>query len=155
MDDRERGTRRVTQDDVAKLAGVSRSVVSYVLSASSRSVAPETRERIPAAISELGYRPNKFAQNLMRAKRGAIAHKQFGVVLSDVFMLRRPYYADILAGIHRTDGADDELQRVLIDLHASGDPYEFRLVERPEKRDGGEHLKQRSGKAGRVLSGKY
>ena len=102
MDDRKRGTRRVTQDDVAKLAGVSRSVVSYVLSAGSRSVAPETRERILAAISELGYRPNKFAQNLMRAKRGAIAHKQFGVVLSDVFMLRRPYYADILAGIHRT-----------------------------------------------------
>jgi len=102
MDTRKPGTQRVTQNDVAKLAGVSRSVVSYVLSAGSRSVAPETRERVLAAISELGYRPNKYAQNLMRAKHSTIAHKQFGIVLSDVFMFRRPYYADILAGIHRT-----------------------------------------------------
>ena len=107
MDGRERQHRRVTQDDVARKAGVTRSVVSYVLNSGSRTVAPETRARILSAIAELGYRPNKHAQNLMRTKYNAIAHRQFGIVLSDVFMLRRPYYADILAGIYATAHEND------------------------------------------------
>jgi DNA-binding LacI/PurR family transcriptional regulator len=102
MGERATSTRRVTQADVARRVGVSRSVVSYVLNAGSRTVAPETRDKILNAIAELGYRPNKHAQNLMRTKYNVVAHRQFGIVLSDVFMLRRPYYADILAGMHAT-----------------------------------------------------
>ena len=54
----------VTQEDVAKYAGVSRAVVSYVLNNGPRGVSEETRNRVLAAIQELGYRPNKHAQRL-------------------------------------------------------------------------------------------
>lgn len=53
--------------DVARLAGVSRTQVSYVLSnTSSTHVSPEKRERILAAAKELGYRPHHMAQSLRR-----------------------------------------------------------------------------------------
>jgi DNA-binding LacI/PurR family transcriptional regulator len=102
MDRDEQGKRSITQDDVARRAGVSRSIVSYVLNGGPRPVAQETRDRILEAIQELGYRPNKFAQKLNRSQNDSVAEKQLGIIMSDVFMLRRPYYADILAGIHNT-----------------------------------------------------
>lgn len=93
---------KVTQEDVARHAGVSRGVVSYVVNNGPRQVSAETRERVLKAIEELGYRPNKHAQRLMREQGDSVADKQFGLVLTDPSMLRRPYYGSILAGIHRT-----------------------------------------------------
>ncbi len=59
----------VTISDVAAAAGVSRQTVSNVLKAPAR-VAPETAARVRRAIEELGYRPNRAAQNLrQRASR--------------------------------------------------------------------------------------
>jgi len=55
---------KITQNEVARHAGVTRSMVSYVINGSDRSVAPVTRKKILDVISELGYRPNKFAQAL-------------------------------------------------------------------------------------------
>jgi DNA-binding LacI/PurR family transcriptional regulator len=61
--------RGATISQVAARAGVSRQTVSNVLNAPAR-VAPETAERVRAAISELGYRPNRAARNLReRASR--------------------------------------------------------------------------------------
>jgi LacI family transcriptional regulator len=91
---------QVTQAEVARKAGVSRSVVSYVINDGPRSVSPETRERVLKAIEELDYRPNKHAQLLMRQHEYAVAEKYFGVVLANVAMFRRPYYGSILASIH-------------------------------------------------------
>lgn len=90
----------VTQADVARKAGVSRSIVSYVINDGPRSVAPETRERVLRAIDELGYRPNKHAQMLMRQQDTSVSEKYFGIVIAGVDMFRRPYYGGILAGIH-------------------------------------------------------
>ena len=53
---------KVTRDDVARLAGTSTAVVSYVINNGPRPVAPATRERVLAAIKELGYRPDRVAQ---------------------------------------------------------------------------------------------
>lgn len=90
----------VTQNDVAKEAGVTRSMVSYVISGNpDRSVAPETRERILAAIEKLGYRPNKAAQALQQGDV-EFASNKIGVILCNEKMFLRPYYAEILAGIH-------------------------------------------------------
>lgn len=51
--------------DVAKLAGVSQTTVSFVLNANPNvSIPEETRERIMAAMAQLGYRPNAFAKGL-------------------------------------------------------------------------------------------
>jgi len=92
---------RITQDDVANHAGVTRSLVSYVLnSSSSRKVAPETRLRILNAINELGYRPNKFAQALCMGNHGVLADRHIGIVLRNEKMFQRPYYTEILAGIY-------------------------------------------------------
>lgn len=59
---RRRGA-RVSMADVARLAGVSSQTVSRV-SNGSTSVVPETRERVLAAMHELGYRPNSAARAL-------------------------------------------------------------------------------------------
>ncbi len=52
-----------TIEDVARRAGVARSTVSYALSGK-RSISRETRERIEAAIAELGFTPNAGARAL-------------------------------------------------------------------------------------------
>jgi DNA-binding LacI/PurR family transcriptional regulator len=52
-------------NDVAALAGVSRTQVSYVLSGTGAThVSNEKRERILEAVRELGYRPHQSAQSL-------------------------------------------------------------------------------------------
>ncbi|HAH62166.1 MAG TPA: LacI family transcriptional regulator [Treponema sp.] len=90
----------VTQNDVARASGVTRSMVSYVLNnTEGKSVAPETRRRILDAIAELGYKPNKYAQALQLGN-AALADRQLGVILSSADVFLRPYYAEILAGIH-------------------------------------------------------
>jgi len=53
----------VTSRDVARLAGVSQSTVSYVMSGR-RSISPETRRRVEAAIEELAFQPNAGARAL-------------------------------------------------------------------------------------------
>lgn len=89
----------VTQKDVAEQAGVSRGVVSYVINNGPREVAPETRERVLAAIQELGYRPNKYAQRLKLG--GVSAQKTMGIVAGgqSFNVLERPYYNIILSGL--------------------------------------------------------
>ncbi|WP_063733136.1 LacI family DNA-binding transcriptional regulator [Streptomyces sp. RTd22] len=52
-----------TSRDVARLAGVSQSTVSYVMSGR-RSISPETRRRVEEAIETLGFQPNAGARAL-------------------------------------------------------------------------------------------
>lgn len=56
---------RVTRADVARLAGVSETIVSYVTN-NNRYVAKEKRQKVEEAIRILNYRPN----NLARALKG-------------------------------------------------------------------------------------
>lgn len=64
---------RPTAADVARIAGVSRSTVSYVLGGDgSRTFAPETVERIRAAARELGYTPHAAARALRRGRSGVV-----------------------------------------------------------------------------------
>ncbi len=62
----------VTLKDVAKLAGVSYNTVSFVVNGINK-VAPETKERVLKAISELNYRPNKTARALVSGRADSIA----------------------------------------------------------------------------------
>lgn len=52
-----------TIGDVARTAGVSRSTASYALSGK-RSISPQVRMRVEAAVAELGYTPNAGARAL-------------------------------------------------------------------------------------------
>lgn len=64
--------RRATIDDVASLAGVSRSAVSRTFTQGA-SVSPQTRERVVQAASSLGYRPNALARGLTKQCNQLIA----------------------------------------------------------------------------------
>ncbi|MBT8162978.1 MULTISPECIES: LacI family DNA-binding transcriptional regulator [Arthrobacter] len=54
----------VTRNDVARLAGVSTAVVSYVVNNGPKKVSPATEEKVRNAIAALGYRPNAAARAL-------------------------------------------------------------------------------------------
>ena len=60
--------------EVAKQAGVSQPTVSLVLSKNPKArVADETRARVLKVAAELGYRPNRLAQGLVRRRSFALA----------------------------------------------------------------------------------
>ena len=86
--------RRPTQADVARLAGVSRATVSYVISGRARddiSIAEETRRRVLKAVEQLGYQPNASAQSLRRGQTRTI-----GLLVPD---LHNPHYWQIVRGV--------------------------------------------------------
>ncbi|MGP9681096.1 MULTISPECIES: LacI family DNA-binding transcriptional regulator [unclassified Brachybacterium] len=60
-----------TSQDVARLAGVSQSTVSYVLTGS-RPISDATRARVEDAIEKLGYHPNSGARTLRSQRSGVI-----------------------------------------------------------------------------------
>jgi len=62
---RRAGSQGPTMRDVARKAGVSQAAVSFVLNdAPGSRVSPETRQRVLAAVEELGYRVNSAAKSL-------------------------------------------------------------------------------------------
>jgi LacI family transcriptional regulator len=70
--------RSVTRSDVAKLAGVSSAVVSYVVNDGPRPVAEKTAKRVRDAMDKLGYIPNASARALRRGKTETL-----GLVIGD------------------------------------------------------------------------
>ena len=65
------GATRPTMADVARLARVSSTTVSFVVNdKTSEKISEPTRRRVLAAVDQLGYRPNRAAQNL-RTRRTA------------------------------------------------------------------------------------
>ena len=67
-----RPARNVTLADVARYAGVSSAVVSYVVNNGPRPVAPATADRVREAIAVLGYRPNSHARALVSGRTGIL-----------------------------------------------------------------------------------
>ena len=86
-----------TRADVARYAGVSGAVVSYVINNGPRPVAAETAERVRAAIDILGYRPNLTARAL---KRGST--QILGMILSDI---SNPFFAEFAVEVENTAAA--------------------------------------------------
>jgi DNA-binding LacI/PurR family transcriptional regulator len=83
-------------EEVARVAGVSKSTVSRVIN-SEQYVSAKARDAVHTAIAELGYSPNQAARALAGQKVNAIAlvvSEPSGRVLSD------PFFAGVLRGIH-------------------------------------------------------
>ncbi|HEK1686260.1 TPA: LacI family DNA-binding transcriptional regulator [Pseudomonas putida] len=70
---------RVTRDDVARVAGTSVAVVSYVINNGPRPVAKQTRQRVLDAIASTGYRPNGVAQALASGKT-----RTYGLIVPNI-----------------------------------------------------------------------
>jgi LacI family transcriptional regulator len=81
----------VTRDDVARRAGTSAAVVSYVINDGPRPVAAATRQRVLDAIRELGYQPNAAARALSRRRDDLI-----GLLVPNV---DNPFFAMIATAV--------------------------------------------------------
>jgi DNA-binding LacI/PurR family transcriptional regulator len=82
----------MTINDIARLAGVSKSTVSRVMT-NPQMVKKETREKILAVINKEHFVPNNIAQNLTGAPS-----KTIGVVIDE---LANYFFVEILAGIEK------------------------------------------------------
>lgn len=82
-----------TRSDVAKLAGVSTAVVSYVINDGPRPVASSTRKKVEDAIAVLGYRPNIHAAVLRGGKTRTVA-----ALLPN---LTNPFFAEFAELLHK------------------------------------------------------
>ncbi len=91
-------TQRPKQADVARLAGVSRTTVSFVLNNRSDSRVPiseKTRQKVLQAASQLGYEPNDIARSLRSGTSTTI-----GFLMPT---MQNPHYWEIL------EGAEEEI----------------------------------------------
>lgn len=69
----------VSLADVAKAAGTSTAVVSYVINDGPRPVAEATRQRVQNEIERLGYRPNRIARALRSGRTNTL-----GLLIPDI-----------------------------------------------------------------------
>ncbi|WP_028922130.1 LacI family DNA-binding transcriptional regulator [Pseudonocardia acaciae] len=74
--------KRVTLADVARRAGTSTAVVSYVLNDGPRPVSAALRAKVLTALDELDYRPDRIARALRRRRRWGL----IGLLVPDVTM---------------------------------------------------------------------
>lgn len=118
---------RVTLKDVSTRAGVSRSTASLVLRGSDR-ISPATRDRVRAAMEELGYVYDRAAANLRQSRTMTV-----GLVMTD---LRNPFFAELtmaaehelheagytlFIGYSRDDAArQDEIISALVERRVDG-----------------------------------
>lgn len=111
-------SRPTTRSDVARLAGVSTAVVSYVVNGGPRGVAPATRDKVLRAIEVLHYHPNSSARAL---KRGAT--QLLGVVVPDI---ENPFYSEFVGAI---DAAAHSRDRSMLLALTHKDPErEFEMI---------------------------
>lgn len=115
MLERSDGGKKVTIDNVAAMAGVSKTTVSRYLNGRYDALSLETRKRIEQVICELDYRPNRIAQSLKSRNSRLI-----GCLISDI---SSPFSSIIVKGINSAcreagyqlllvdSGDDPELER--------------------------------------------
>ncbi len=98
-----------TLEEVASRAGVSRATVSRVVNGSPK-VSPDVRRAVEAAVTELGYVPNRAARSLVTRRNGSI-----GVVITEPpdRLFNDPFFPRLLRGISAALSARD-LQLVLL-----------------------------------------
>ena len=93
--------------DVARVAGVSQTTVSFVVnSVPNTNIPEETRERVWAAIEELGWRPNAMARGLSLQRSHTI-----GFVSDEIAI--EPHAGKIIQGAHDAAWAQNKMLLVI------------------------------------------
>ena len=107
----------ITRKDVAKRAGVSETIVSYVVN-NNRYVSAEKRERVLSAIQELHYCPNPVARALRGKRSGQIlfiaenlANDYFGRLVQELD--KEAYSKDFLVSLLATKNEPEFVQQIL------------------------------------------
>lgn len=98
-----------TLEEVAALAGVSRSTASRALNGGKR-VSPTAQSAVDAAIAELGYTPNRAARSLVTRRTDSIA---LVIPEPDERVLTDPFFSGTLNGLSSALAGSD-LQLVLL-----------------------------------------
>lgn len=91
--------KKLTINEIAERAGVSKTTVSFYLNGKLNKMSEETQRRIQYIIDETGYEPSAAARAMKAKTTGLI-----GVILGDV---SDPYCAKALKGIEDAAGAQD------------------------------------------------
>lgn len=99
------GDRRPTIADVAREAGVSKGLVSFVFN-DRPGVAPQTRERIMAAAQELGWRPRPDARSLSTRRSAALG---WVVRRNPQTLATDPFFAAFMAGVETVLGPQGQI----------------------------------------------
>lgn len=109
--DRGPAGRPVTRNDVARHAGVSTAVVSYVVNRGPKKVSAATEERVRTAIQTLGYQPNLTARALSSGST-----QTFGLIVPDLI---NPFFAEFAFAIEKAASLRDYTMLV---AHSDGGP---------------------------------
>jgi DNA-binding LacI/PurR family transcriptional regulator len=83
--------KRITIEDVAKKAEVSKGTVSDVINGRN-TVNPDTREQILRVMKDLNFRPRGMARNLKNGEQD----RSIGIIIKD---LNYPFYTSIASGV--------------------------------------------------------
>jgi len=123
--------KRITSQDVAKFAGVSRTTVSLVLNNVEKiHIRPETRQRVLDAARILGYVPNANAQALVSHRSQTIA----------LVITRSPHHI----------ASDSFLPKIIAGLVESIQPYNLRLLIEWVSMEGQHHTYYQLARAKRI-----
>lgn len=115
-EERKRGCLMINSEEIARLAGVSRSTVSRVINGYSN-VPPETKAKVEQVIKEYGYIPNYSARNLAGKSTNSIGlyFVEYGQ-LEENIIHSSPFYSEFLANtIDKLKKRDYQLVVSIID----------------------------------------
>lgn len=129
--------KKVTINQVAEAAGVSKTTISRFLNGHYGNMSKETKEKIAAVIEELNYRPNRQAQSL-KSKHSYL----IGVVVADIsnmysslllkgmgVVLEKSGYQMIIVDAANSVAQEHELLQKLLDQSVEG------VILQPSSRD--------------------
>ena len=110
--------KKVTIEDVAKRAAVSKGTVSAVINAKN-TVRAETRDHILRVMKELNFRPKGIARNLKNGRQD----KNIGIIIKDI---NYPFYTSIASGVK--EYANSRGYSVIIASSENNHEYEKNLT---------------------------
>lgn len=126
------GTSKLTLEDIAQLAGVSRSTVSRVIN-EHPAVSEAVRQRVWDIVNETGYRPNQAARSLASQRSniiGLVIPRRVHTFFTD------PYFSSLTEGVAQACNQHSYMLSLFLFYTAEDERKLFPFVSRPGTVDG-------------------